>query len=418
MNIIDVISAKRRGDALTDGQIRYWIGHLTDFADYQNAALLMAIAINGMDMRETLTLTDAMAHSGDMLDLSRYGDATVDKHSTGGVGDGTSFIVMPVMAATGKIAAKLSGRGLGHTGGTLDKLESVDGVHTDISEEEFFRIADEIGLVIAGQTAQLCPADKYLYALRDVTGTVDGLSLIASSVMSKKLAAGAKNVVLDVKTGRGAFAKTEDSARELARMMVDIGRRAGRNVSALVTTMDVPLEKCVGNSLEVACALDVLSGREKGDVYEVSKALCARLGTDADAFDRAISSGAAYEKFESMIYALGGKPRCLERLPESRYRKIVYAPKSGYISDINAMTVAEVVLAAGGGRRRKEDRILPEVGVRLHVVCGDRVERGQPVATLHYSRESDEELAVLLATAFSYDEQRPKTKGRVICKIE
>ena len=308
MKITDIIAEKRHGNALDDEAIRFWIDCLDAFADYQNSALLMAIAINGMDARETLTLTDAMAQSGDMLDLSRYGDATVDKHSTGGVGDGTSFIVMPVMAATGKICAKLSGRGLGHTGGTLDKLD--------------------IGIVIAGQTAQLCPADKYLYALRDVTATVDSMPLIAASVMSKKLAAGAKNIVLDVKTGRGAFMKGEDDAKMLARTMVDIGRRAGRNVSALVTTMDMPLESAVGNAIEVRCALDVLSGRERGDVYEVAKALCAQLGTDGEAFDRAISSGAAYEKFEQMIYALGGKPGCLQNLPQSKYKKTVFARKA------------------------------------------------------------------------------------------
>lgn len=320
MKITDIIAEKRHGNALDDDEIRFWIDRLDTFADYQNSALLMAIAINGMDARETLTLTDAMAHSGDMLDLSRYGDATVDKHSTGGVGDGTSFIVMPVMAATGKICAKLSGRGLGHTGGTLDKLESIDGVHTDISEKRFFEIVDDIGIVIAGQTAQLCPADKYLYALRDVTATVDSVPLIAASVMSKKLAAGAKNIVLDVKTGRGAFMKDEDDAKALARTMVDIGRRAGRNVSALVTAMDMPLESAVGNAIEVRSALDVLSGRERGDVCEVAKALCAQLGADGEAFDRAIASGAAYEKFERMIYALGGKPGCLKNLPRSKFK--------------------------------------------------------------------------------------------------
>lgn len=418
MKITDIIAEKRHGNALDDEAIRLWIDRLDAFADYQNSALLMAIAINGMDARETLTLTDAMAHSGDMLDLSRYGDATVDKHSTGGVGDGTSFIVMPVMAATGKICAKLSGRGLGHTGGTLDKLESIDGVHTDISEKRFFEIVDDIGIVIAGQTAQLCPADKYLYALRDVTATVDSMPLIAASVMSKKLAAGAKNIVLDVKTGRGAFMKSEDDAKTLARTMVDIGRRSGRNVSALVTTMDMPLESAVGNAIEVRSALDVLSGRERGDVYEVAKALCAQLGADGEAFDRAIASGAAYEKFEQMIYALGGKPGCLQNLPQSKYKKTVFAPKSGYISDINAMPVASVTLDAGGGRRVKEDAILPEVGVKLHVAAGGRVDKGQPLATLHYSRVGDEELAQRLASAFVVSDEKPIVRDRIVCKVE
>lgn len=418
MNITDIIAAKRHGNALTDAQIRFWIDGLESFADYQNSALLMAIAMGGMDARETLTLTDAMARSGDMLDLSRYGDATVDKHSTGGVGDGTSFIVMPVMAATGKVCAKLSGRGLGHTGGTLDKLEAVDGVHTDISEKRFFEIVDDIGIVIAGQTAALCPADKYLYALRDVTSTVDSVPLIASSVMSKKLAAGAKNVVLDVKTGRGAFMKTVDEAKALARAMVDIGRGAGRNVSALVTTMDAPLESAVGNAIEVKCALEVLAGRERGDVYEVAKELCAALGTDGKTFDRAISSGAAYEKFERMIYALGGKRGCLERLPVARYQKTVFASKSGYVSDINAMTVAQVVLDAGGGRRVKEDGVLPEVGVKLHVVLGDEVVVGQPLATLHYTRGGDEALADRLSEAFDVSDVGLQRRSRIVCKVQ
>ena len=418
MKITDIIAEKRHGNALDDEAIRFWIDHLEDFADYQNSALLMAIAMGGMDARETLTLTDAMARSGDMLDLSRYGDATVDKHSTGGVGDGTSFIVMPVMAATGRICAKLSGRGLGHTGGTLDKLESIDGVHTDISEKRFFEIVDSIGIAIAGQTAQLCPADKYLYALRDVTATVDSIPLIAASVMSKKLAAGARNIVLDVKTGRGAFMKGEDDAKTLARAMVDIGRRSGRNVSALVTTMDMPLESAVGNAIEVRSALDVLSGRERGDVCEVAKALCAQLGADGEEFDRAIASGTAYEKFEQMIYALGGKPGCLQNLPQSKYQKTVFAPKSGYISDINAMTVASVALDAGGGRRVKEDAILPEVGVKLHVAAGDRTDKGQPLATLHYSRIGDEELAQRLASAFVVSDEKPIVRDRIVCKVE
>ena len=418
MKITDIIARKRHGNALDDEAIRFWIDHLEDFADYQNSALLMAIAMGGMDARETLTLTDAMARSGDMLDLSRYGDATVDKHSTGGVGDGTSFIVMPVMAAAGRICAKLSGRGLGHTGGTLDKLESIDGVHTDISEKRFFEIVDSIGIAIAGQTAQLCPADKYLYALRDVTATVDSIPLIAASVMSKKLAAGARNIVLDVKTGRGAFMKSEDDAKTLARTMVDIGRRAGRNVSALVTTMDMPLESAVGNAIEVRSALDVLSGKERGDVYDVAKALCEMLGADGATFERAISSGAAYEKFEKMIYALGGKPGCLQNLPQSKYQKTVFAPKSGYVSDINAMTVASVALDAGGGRRVKEDAILPEVGVKLHVAAGDRTDKGQPLATLHYSRIGDEELVRRLASAFVVSDEKPAVRGRVVCKVE
>lgn len=418
MRITDVIAAKRRGEELTDEQIGFWIDGLESFADYQNSALLMAIVINGMSLRETSTLTRAMLQSGSSLDLSRYGDATVDKHSTGGVGDGTSLIVMPVAAACGKIAAKLSGRGLGHTGGTLDKLESVYGVRTDLSQREFFDIIDKTGIAIAGQTDSLCPADKYLYALRDVTATVDSIPLIASSVMSKKLAAGARNIVLDVKTGRGAFLKTREESETLAKIMVGIGSRVGRNVSALVTDMDSPLENCIGNAIEVQCALRILRGEERGEVYDVSKALCAALGVDGGAFDRAIASGAAYAKFESMIAAQGGKPGCLERLPVAKYSVTVEARESGYVADVDALKVARAVLEAGGGRKRKGDPILPEVGARLHVAVGDRAERGMPLATLYFSRPGDEELAALLADAFSIAAQEPPRKSRIICKID
>lgn len=417
LRITDLIAKKRRGERLTADEIGFWIDGLETFADYQNSAMLMAIAINSMTESEVTDLTLAMVRSGRALDLSRYGECTVDKHSTGGVGDGTSFIVMPVMAAEGRVAAKLSGRGLGHTGGTLDKLESVDGVRTDLSEKEFFSILDKTGIAIAGQTAELCPADKYLYALRDVTATVDSTALIASSVMSKKLAAGARNIVLDVKTGKGAFMKTQQEAEELASLMVRIGRRAGRNTSALITTMDEPLETRVGNALEIEGALEVLRGEKRGDVYEVSRSLCKALGVEPERFDRAISSGAAYEKFESMIYAQGGRAGCLDRLPRSRYTAVVTAERGGYLVRTDAMTVAETVLDAGGGRRRKGDSILPEVGVVLLAESGDRVEKGQPLARLHYSREGDGELAVRLAQAFDISDERPKPRSRVVGEI-
>ena len=278
MRIYDVIDKKRKGGELSGEEIGFWIKGVVDksVADYQSAALLMAIAINGMTEQETFYLTDAMAKSGDTLDLSAYGDRTVDKHSSGGVGDSTSFIVIPVMAALGKVCAKMSGRGLGHTGGTLDKLESIDGVTTAIDEKSFYKQLDKTGLVIAGQTKDVCPADKILYALRDVTATVESIPLIASSIMSKKLAAGARNIVLDVKCGKGAFMHDLKSAEKLARLMVDTGKKAGRKVSALITDMDQPLSDYIGNSLEVQGAIEVLEGKTDCPLYEVAKALCVR----------------------------------------------------------------------------------------------------------------------------------------------
>lgn len=420
MRIYDVIDDKRHKKALSEEQINFWIKGVTDasVADYQSAALLMAIAINGMTDDETFFLTEAMAKSGDIVDLSRFGDRTVDKHSTGGVGDSTSFIVIPVMAALGKVCAKMSGRGLGHTGGTLDKLEAIDGVVTSLSEERFNSQLDSTGLAIAGQTGQVCPADKILYALRDVTATVESIPLIASSVMSKKLAAGAKNIVLDVKCGKGAFMHDIDSARKLARLMVEVGKKAGRKVSALITDMDEPLSDYIGNSLEVEGALEVLKGRTDRRLYEVAKALCVRL-LDCDgaerAVDEAIASGAALEKFRQLLVAQGASEDVLEKpLCRSACKIEVFSDKSGYVAGIDAMKAARVVLALGGGRTKKEDPVLPHVGIKFNVRRGDKVKEDDCVATMYFERYEDVALAREVLAAIDISDKKCEIKSPVL----
>lgn len=419
MRIYDVIDDKRNKKALSKEQIDFWIKGVVDRSveDYQSAALLMAIAINGMTDEETFYLTDAMAKSGDTVDLSRFGDRTVDKHSTGGVGDSTSFIVIPVMAALGKVCAKMSGRGLGHTGGTLDKLEAIDGVTTALTEERFNAQLDEIGLAIAGQTGQVCPADKILYALRDVTATVESIPLIAASVMSKKLAAGAKNIVLDVKCGKGAFMHDEESARRLAELMVRVGKKAGRNVSALITDMNEPLSDCVGNSLEVEGASEVLKGRTDCRLYEVAKALCVRLldreGADKEV-DEAISSGAALEKFRQMLVAQGAEPSVLEKpLCKAACKIEVFSDKAGYVAGIDAMEIARAVLSLGGGRTKKEDAISPHVGVRLNVRTGDKVSEDDLLATMYFDKYEDVAVARQVLGAIRISDRKPDIKNPV-----
>lgn len=424
MRIYDVIKDKRDGKALTKEQIDFWIKGVVDKSveDYQSAALLMAIVLNSMTDEETFYLTDAMAKSGETLDLSEFGDASVDKHSSGGVGDSTSFVVIPVMAALGKICAKMSGRGLGHTGGTIDKLESIKGVSTDLDEKRFFTQLKEIGLAIAGQTKNVCPADKILYALRDVTATVDSIPLIASSIMSKKLAAGAHNIVLDVKCGEGAFMKDKKSAVKLARLMVDIGKRAGRNVSALITAMDEPLSDYIGNALEVAGAAEVLKGRKDCELYTVSKALCERLlgyeGCEED-IDRVIDSGEAYEKFVQLIKAQGGNIQDLDsQLFGAKYKMLVKAEQGGYVAGINAVVVANAVLLAGGGRNKKGDEILPYAGVKLLARRGAKVVEGDVIAEFYYEREQDKCLSEQIERSFSFCKSKPRKKQTVLCTVE
>lgn len=429
MNIIEIIEDKKVGKELRKEQIDFWIEGLMngEIADYQTSALLMAIVLKGMTDQEAVWLTNAMANSGDKLDLSAYGDLSADKHSSGGVGDSTTFVVLPTVVACGLIGAKMSGRGLGHTGGTLDKLESIKGLSVSMSPEKFYNQVDKIGIAVAGQTGQICPADKKLYALRDVTATVDSVALIASSIMSKKLAGGAKNIVLDVKCGRGAFMKNQEDAVKLAKLMVSIGRASGRNISALVTNMNAPLSNYVGNSLEVYGALKVLKNESRGNLYEVSMALAERLLESAgidnarEIAEEAIISGRAYQVFENMIAEQGGDIEYLknpEKLLNTRYVSEILAECDGYVSDIDAMKVAEVVRDMGGGRIKVEDEIDPWVGVEMTVNVGDKVTKGDVIAKVYYDDIRHENMKSKVLSAVAIDNQKPKRNKLILEMIK
>lgn len=403
MNMVDVILKKKEGRALSTEEIRAFARGAADGSvpDYQIAALLMAICWRGMDVRETTDLTMEMMHSGEVMDLSAIEGVCVDKHSTGGVGDTTTLVLVPLVAACGVKVAKISGRGLGHTGGTLDKLESIPGCSVEMTGAQFIRQVQEIGCAVIGQTGDLCPADKALYALRDVTGTIDCVPLIASSIVSKKLASGAGAIVLDVKTGSGALMHTLDDSIRLAQAMVDIGTKAGKPILALVTGMDQPLGTHVGNALEVKEAIDILAGRAGGDLLDVSLELGARMlmasGIAEDVQDAkvrltaAIGSGAGLAKLADMIAAQGGDARVcsdVTRLPATKYRVSVPALTSGYVSRMDTTAIGYVAQSMGAGRVKKTDVIDPAVGLVMQVRIGDYVMAGQPLATLHMSDEA------------------------------
>lgn len=404
MRAVDLITKKRDGGELTGQEIGWLIAGYTsgEVPDYQMAAWAMAVLFRGLNDRETTDLTLAMARSGDMLDLHDIAPISVDKHSTGGVGDKTSLVLGPLVASVGLPMAKMSGRGLSFTGGTLDKLESIPGFQVDLSTEAFRRAVREVGLAIVGQSADLAPADKPLYALRDVTGTVESMPLIAASVMSKKLAAGADCIVLDVKTGRGAFMKTVEQARELAQRMVAIGQHADRRVAAVITSMEQPLGNAIGNALEVKEAIATLQGHGPADFVE----LCLALGTelvllasralDAAAADRllreALQSGAAWQKFRQFIAIQGGDVATVDDprlLPEAITVEPIYAPRAGYIAHIDALELGLAVGELGGGRQRKEDLIDPSVGIVLEHKVGDAVAHGAPLVTVHATHADD-----------------------------
>ena len=400
MRMYDIIMKKRNGGKLTAEEIQYFIDGYTGgkIPDYQVSALMMAVYFRGMDEEETLALTMAMAHSGDMLDLSAIEGVKVDKHSTGGVGDKTSLALAPMAAACGIRIAKMSGRGLGHTGGTIDKLESFEGFSTGISREHFIRQVNEIGISIMGQTADLAPADKKLYALRDVTATVDNMSLIASSIMSKKLAAGADAIVLDVKTGSGAFMKTLPDSLALAREMVRIGTGAGRHTIAVVSDMDQPLGRAVGNALEVKEAIDTLQGRGPEDFVELCMTLGSQMliaggrareeGQAREMLREAVSSGAALEKLAEFIKAQGGDPAAVYDtglLPRASHVEPVLSDTDGYIQNIRCDEIGICSLLLGGGRETKESGIDLSVGLVLAAKAGDYVKAGEPLAYMHYN---------------------------------
>lgn len=400
MRMYDIIMKKRNGGKLTSEEVRYFINGYTrgDIPDYQVSALMMAVYFQGMDAEETLALTMAMAHSGDMLDLSAIQGVKVDKHSTGGVGDKTSLALAPMVAACGVKIAKMSGRGLGHTGGTIDKLESFAGFSTGISREHFIRQVNDIGISIMGQTADLAPADKKLYALRDVTATVDNMSLIASSIMSKKLAAGADAIVLDVKTGSGAFMKTLEDSLSLAREMVRIGNGAGRHTIAVVSDMDQPLGRAVGNALEVREAIDTLRGQGPADFVELCMTLGSQMlivggkaqeeGQARDILQQAIASGAALEKLAEFIKAQGGDSAAVydtSLLPQASHVEPIPANMDGYIEKIRCDEIGICSLLLGGGRETKESEIDLSVGLVLTAKVGDYVKEGEPLAYMHYN---------------------------------
>jgi pyrimidine-nucleoside phosphorylase len=410
MNILpgEIIRKKRFGGELNEKEIREFVqGVVTgEFADYQTAALLMAICINGMTDRETLALTLAMTKSGDTLNMDDVPGVKIDKHSTGGVGDTTSMVLVPLVAACGVKVAKMSGRGLGFTGGTLDKLESVPGLRVSIPIDEFKRIVRDVGCAVVGQSAELAPADKVLYALRDVTETVDCLPLIVSSILSKKLAAGCDVVVLDVKTGSGALMHTLNESLELAKRMVQVGKMAGKPVAALVTGMDQPLGTHVGNALEVKEAIDILSGRAGGDLLEVSLALgghmlvlAGKAETTEDGarqMREAIASGAGLDKLRQMIAAQGGNPAVCDDvslLPRAAVIRQAVCGRAGWVQKMDTTALGLASQAMGAGRKTKEDQLDYSVGYILQVRIGDQVEADTPLCELHARTEEDAERA-------------------------
>jgi pyrimidine-nucleoside phosphorylase len=399
---IDVIRKKRDGQELSRAEIEYLVRAYTsgEIPDYQVSAWLMAVILRGLTRAETSVLTDAMLHSGDVLDLSEFPAKKVDKHSTGGVGDKTSLVLAPLVAAGGLIVPMISGRGLGHTGGTLDKLESIPGFNVNLSIPEFRNVLKTCGCAMIGQTSEIAPADRKLYALRDVTGTVESPYLICASIMSKKLAEGIDALVLDVKTGSGAFMKKEEDAVFLAELMVETGERMGKSVVALITNMDQPLGLKVGNSLEVAEVIDVLRGNGPDDL----KGLCLELGgwmfhlggvdgTVAQGRHRAeqlIVSGKALEKFRQMVALQGGDVRVLDdpdKLPRAKYARDVRSPKDGYLTAMDCEAVGTACVVLGGGREKKEDSVDPAVGVVLHHKVGDWITTGEPIFTVHHNSE-------------------------------
>ncbi|MBQ2810193.1 MAG: pyrimidine-nucleoside phosphorylase [Clostridia bacterium] len=401
MRMYDIIYKKRQGHELSKEEIDFAIGGFVsgDVPDYQMSALAMAICFNGMSSRETFYLTDAMMRSGDVVDLSRFDGLCVDKHSTGGVGDKTTLIIAPIVACLGARVAKMSGRGLGFTGGTVDKLESLGSYRSSLSSEEFLSQVEKIGIAVTGQSGNLVPADKKLYALRDVTATVDSIPLIASSIMSKKLASGAHAIVLDVKCGSGAFMKNEADATLLAEAMIDIGKQFGRRVCALITDMSVPLGHFVGNSLEVYEAIQVLSGKGEARLTELCVALASNmismvLGLSIDeATERvldAISSGKALDKMREWICAQGGDVSLIDSptaLLGAKFKHEFRASKSGYISKIDAEGVGIASMLLGAGRAKKDDEIDHFAGIELRANLGDSVCENDVIAILYASSE-------------------------------
>ncbi len=433
MRAVDIIVTKRDGGALTRDEIAFFVAGVTagTWPEYQASALLMAIVLRGMTAQETAWLTEAMVDSGVRVDLSDISGVKVDKHSTGGVGDKTSLILAPLAAACGLRVPMMSGRGLGHTGGTLDKLEAIPGFRVQLSLEEMKAALERVGCAMIGQTAQIAPADKKLYALRDVSGTIESIPLISASIMSKKIAEGIDALVLDVKTGSGAFMKTEADSRRLAESLVSIGNASGVKTEAVITSMQAPLGRAVGNALEVIECLDVLKGRGPADLIEVSVELTARMlvvgrvAADRQDADRrvsaAIASGAGLERFRQIIENQGGDPRVVEdysRLPSAPSRHLVSAPRAGVLSELDAELVGRASVALGAGRDRVEDSVDPAVGIMVLVAPGERVKSGDPVLELHYRDRVRLDAALPLATrAIVVGDTPPVSRPLILAEV-
>ncbi len=424
MHMIDIITKKRDGFELTKQEIEYVIDSYTKgkIPDYQISAFLMATYFNQMNDKESTHLALAMRDSGDSIDLSPIKGVKVDKHSTGGVGDKVTLILGPLLASLGAKFAKMSGRGLGHTGGTIDKLESIPGYHVELSVEDFIKQVQDIGIAIVGQSGDVAPADKKLYALRDVTATVDCIPLIASSIMSKKLASGADAICLDVKVGHGAFMKTEEEAEKLAKLMVEIGKLSGKKVTAILTGMDEPLGHKIGNALEVYEAIETLQGHGPKDLVEVTLVIGQQLLIDAgiakddkearELLEAALQDGRAYQKFLELVEAQGGD---LEKIkhPEqllSNNKVEVYANKDGYISEINALDIGKAAMRLGAGRETKDDVILLDVGIDLHKKIGDQVKNGDVLATLYVRDKGIDEAKKLVLDSVSIGDKKTTIK--------
>jgi pyrimidine-nucleoside phosphorylase/thymidine phosphorylase len=400
MHVTDLIRRKRDGGELKPEEIEFLINGYTrdQIPDYQISAWLMAVLLRGMTEAELAALTGAMLQSGQVLDFSDLPAATVDKHSTGGVGDKTSLVLAPVVAAGGLYVPMISGRGLGHTGGTLDKLESIPGFNVNLSTAKFRRVLESCGAAMIGQTAEIAPADKKIYALRDVTGTVESPYLICASIMSKKLAEGIDALVLDVKTGSGAFMKSEQDAAFLAELMVQTGKRMGKRMTALITDMNQPLGRSVGNSLEVIECIEVLSGRGPDDLRELCLLLCAwmfllgrrvaELEEGKGLAEELIGNGKAREKFREMIRLHGGDSRVIDDpglLPRAKQQAMVASPTTGYVTAMMCERIGTACVLLGGGREKKEDSVDPAVGIMVHKKLGDHVAAGEPLCTIHYN---------------------------------
>ncbi|MDZ7672648.1 MAG: pyrimidine-nucleoside phosphorylase [Halanaerobiales bacterium] len=425
MRAYDLILKKRENSELTKEEIDFLIKGFTEgsIPDYQMSALAMAIYFNGMSDRETADLTMAMAKSGDQIDLSKIKGTKVDKHSTGGVGDTTSLVLVPLVAAAGIPVAKMSGRGLGHTGGTIDKLESIPGFKTEISMDDFIKNVNEINAAIAGQTGNLTPADKKLYSLRDVTATVDAIPLIASSIMSKKIAGGADGIVLDVKVGSGAFMKTIEDARKLAKIMVNIGKELNIDTIAVLTDMEQPLGQAVGNNLEVIEAIETLQGKGPKDLEELCLVLGANMLKIAgkvedynkgyELLEELLQNGQAFEQFKKLVKKQGGDVTYLDnpdKFKKSEYIYEIKAKKDGYLNQLKAIDIGLAAMLVGAGREKKGDKILNEVGVKVYSKYGEKVKKGQKIATLHYNKKDKnfEEAVEKLNQSFVIKNEAPK----------